>query len=144
MTKHHHRTLALVCTLLMGLIATASTATAKTERRFETGSCGDGTAWWTVTVYVDGRPCEIEGVDCDGKPFGFFPLWCPTVSSNPIAGMTPTHTGSCDAGATVTSWSSVLQYNADHQPIWMGGQACDGTYWVVTTFGDGSGGGGIQ
>jgi|GEM_PF-1515546 len=128
-----HRISMFVGALLLASITTVSTAFADVERRFETGTCGDGSAWWTLTHYENGIPVLIEGVDCKGKPFALYPMQG-YVTIDPGVGLIPTHTGHCGGAGGAATWFSIIRYNMDHRPQWMAGRDCTGNYWLATSF----------
>lgn len=112
--------------LFMGLTATATTV----EHRYENGNCdGKTEGWWSVTTITDGVPTHITGRDCEGHLYDR-DLTHRVVLNDPITGLTPTFTGSCGT----TGWKALIQRNDTMYPTWMGGQACDGTYWVIDDF----------
>jgi len=115
------------------LLACVFTVAAKTEYRYTEGKCPTGEDWWCVVRYEDGIPTYATGVSCSGYKY-YTPLSHQIVAINPTAGLAPAHTGPCESAAAPGGWSSVIRYDDNNKPSWMGGQACDGSYWVVTDF----------
>jgi hypothetical protein len=129
------RKLAVIGTMIFLFIAFGVIAFAATEYRYQEGTCPTGGTWWSVTRYENGDPVHIEGRNCKGERY-YRPLGKVVQTTNPTAGMTATHAGSCDIGSASPGWHSVIEYNADYAPAWMGGQDCNGNYWTITEFTD--------
>jgi hypothetical protein len=112
--------------MVIGLTSSAATV----EYKFQSGPCeGKSDRWWSVTTITDGVPTHITGTDCNGYLYDR-ELTPRVVPNDPIIGLTPTLTGNCGT----LQWKALTQYNDTMYPIWMGGQACDGTYWVIDAF----------
>jgi|SRR5690606_24292842 len=111
------------------LITGLSAAAATVEYNYQNGQCeGGGPGWWSVTTITNGVPTHITGRDCDGKLYDR-DLNRRIVPDDPVTGP-PTFTGNC--GSAV--WKATIVRNANQHPTWMGGRACDGTYWVIDSF----------
>jgi hypothetical protein len=95
--------------------------------KFDTGSCDNGNAWWSVSTYLDGILTEVDGVGCDGRHYSRYPHRR-VVTADPLEGAEPTFT---DAASNGNTWYALVRYDADHRVIWEGGKDGNGEYWVT-------------
>lgn len=112
---------------------------AATEHRYQSGRCLDGSEWWSVTKYDNGRACEVWGIDCTGINY-HRDLHCQNVQADPTEGV-HTFTG-VDNGAV---WYARTRYDAKNRLVWIGGKDARGIFYEAHLAYDEPGtGGGLE
>ena len=106
------------------LLVFCSAAIARQEDVYASGPCEDGGTWWHVTRTINGRACQVWGVDCTGILYSR-DLNCMNVSADPTGGIY-THTGVGDNGV---NWYMRIIRNADRRITWIGGRDQNGIFY---------------
>jgi hypothetical protein len=112
----------------LGLLAlTAAASAGFLTYKFDSGTCDNGAAWWSVSTYIEGKLIEVDGVGCDGKPYHRYPKRV-VVSADPLDGATPLFTGTASNGA---AWYAQPRYDELGRVVWQGGRDEEGAYWIT-------------
>ena len=120
-------------------ITSVATVFAAAEHRYQSGKCPDGSEWWSVTKYDNGRACEVWGLDCSGINY-HRDLHCQNVQADPTEGV-HTVTGISNG----IEWYARLKFDASNRLTWIGGKDAQGIFYEVhVTYQDPETGDGLQ